>query len=87
MKRRLLVGLLNKLLDVIAESDEDAEADDEEETEPFSIADIPQAFSHFTYRYTKHKLLVLSTSPPLFELTDPVIHFMEKRVWTDRPWL
>ena len=65
--------------------DSDDECKEEEIDEPFSIEDIPQAFSHFTYRFTKRKLLVcdlqgvLSTSPPLFELTDPVIHFMSHR--------
>ena len=78
-------------LDMIAESDDECEEDSDDECkeeeidEPFSIEDIPQAFSHFTYRFTKRKLLVcdlqgvLSTSPPLFELTDPVIHFMSHR--------
>ncbi|KAL7521922.1 hypothetical protein ACHAWX_006614 [Stephanocyclus meneghinianus] len=55
----------------------------------FSIDDIPQAFSHFTYIFSKRKFLVcdlqgvLSTKPnePLFELTDPVIHYSEM---TDR---
>jgi hypothetical protein len=45
--------------------------------------DVPQAFSHFTYRQTRRKMLVcdlqgvLTTagSPHLFELTDPVIHY------------
>ena len=88
-------------LDMIAESDEDDSEDEdveEEAEEVFSIEDIPQAFSHFTYRYSKRKLLVcdlqgvLSSSPPLFELTDPVIHFMshrkKKNVFgrTDRGW-
>eukprot|EP00804_Cyclotella_cryptica_P022359 CCRYP_015930-RE/>CCRYP_015930-RE protein AED:0.28 eAED:0.28 QI:0/-1/0/1/-1/1/1/0/715 len=49
----------------------------------FSIDDIPQAFSHFTYIFSKRKYLVcdlqgvLSTesNEPLFELTDPVIHY------------
>jgi len=47
-------------------------------------ADIPQAFSHFTYRHTNRKQLVcdlqgvLSTARDgsrIFELTDPVIHY------------
>ncbi len=45
--------------------------------------EIPQAFSHFTYRHTHRRQLVCdlqgvlttSCSPPLFELTDPVIHY------------
>lgn len=49
------------------------------------ISDIPQAFSHFTYRYTKHRVLVCdlqgvlsTTQPPCFEFTDPVIHFSSR---------
>eukprot|EP00873_Tetraselmis_striata_P025502 jgi/Tetstr1/445766/TSEL_033414.t1 len=45
--------------------------------------DMPQAFSHFTYVHSGRKMLVcdlqgvLTTtcSPPLFEFTDPVIHY------------
>ena len=48
-----------------------------------SAADIPQAFSHFSHLFTKRKMLVcdlqgvLDTecSPPVFKLTDPVIHY------------
>lgn len=45
--------------------------------------DIPQAFSHFTYRFTKRRLLVCDLQGVLtqsasgqasFEFTDPVIH-------------
>lgn len=44
--------------------------------------DVPQAFSHHSYRYTQRAQLVCdlqgvldtSISPPVFELTDPVIH-------------
>lgn len=44
--------------------------------------DIPQAFSHYTYRYTQRSQLVCdlqgvlddSVTPPVFQLTDPVIH-------------
>ena len=50
-------------------------------------SDIPQAFSHFTHRYTKRKKMVCdlqgvlnkSASPPVFELTDPVIHYASTR--------
>ena len=77
-------------LDVIAESDEEDEdsedeGEGEQDGEPICLADIPQAFSHFTYRFTRRKLLVcdlqgvLSGTPPLFELTDPVIHFRSRR--------
>ncbi|CAE8653365.1 unnamed protein product [Polarella glacialis] len=49
----------------------------------FDLADVPQAFSHFTYRHTNRKMLVCdlqgaldsSKYPPVFELTDPVIHY------------
>jgi len=78
-------------LEAIVEDDED---EDDEEEEPSALfpkpltvqaADIPQAFSHFTYRYTRRKMLVcdlqgvlsapLSTETPLFEFTDPVMHY------------
>ena len=83
-------------LGAIVESDEE-EADDSEEDEgeegegpadkkdePICVADIPQAFSHFTYRFTKRKLLVCDLQGVLssadgFEFTDPVIHFYSKR--------
>lgn len=48
--------------------------------------DVPQAFSHYTSVYTKREKLVcdiqgvLSTStPPVFELTDPAIHSTTKQ--------
>jgi hypothetical protein len=49
----------------------------------FTTADIPQAFSCFSYRFTGKKFLVcdlqgvldVKSSPPCFELTDPVIHY------------
>ena len=51
-----------------------------------SASEIPQAFSHFTYRQTCRRMLVCDlqgvltaarppASPPVFELTDPVIHY------------
>jgi hypothetical protein len=48
-----------------------------------SDADVPQAFTHFTHRYSKRKQMVCdlqgvldeSVSPPVFKLTDPVIHY------------
>ena len=51
----------------------------------FSIDDIPQAYSHFTYLASQRKFLVcdlqgvLNTDvePPVFELTDPAIHYSE----------
>lgn len=82
-------------LDAIIEESEEENDDDsdydgdsyEENTEDYKIdsLDVPQAFSHFTYRFTKRRLLVcdlqgvLNTDPPLFELTDPVIHFRSKK--------
>lgn len=47
------------------------------------LEDYPQAFSHWTYRYTKRSKLVCdlqgvldtSVTPAVFELTDPVIHW------------
>ncbi|EEH59666.1 LOW QUALITY PROTEIN: uncharacterized protein MICPUCDRAFT_64115 [Micromonas pusilla CCMP1545] len=49
----------------------------------FTIEDIPQAFSCFSYKYSRRKYLVCdlqgvldqTRSPPCFELTDPVIHY------------
>jgi hypothetical protein len=46
--------------------------------------DVPHAFSHYTYVYSKHVRLVcdiqgvLHHNPPLFELTDPAIHSKDK---------
>ena len=53
----------------------------------FDLSDIPQVFSCFTYRYTRRKLIVcdlqgvLNTSvcPPVYEMTDPVIHYRSAR--------
>lgn len=72
----------------ITEEDEGSDSDDDEieaKVKPrIHIADndIPQAFSHFTYRYTQRKLLVcdlqgvLTTAPSAtFQFTDPVIHY------------
>ena len=84
----------------IAEEDECDDDDDEAEaarggpsqTRPaevpisIAVADIPQAFSHFTYRCSRREMLVCdlqgvldeAASPPLFELTDPVIHYASR---------
>ena len=51
----------------------------------FTTDDIPQAFSHFSYIFSKRKFLVCDlqgvlstdTDEPLLELTDPVIHYSE----------
>lgn len=53
---------------------------------PFTIDEIPQAFSHFTYINSGRKFLicdlqgVLNTksNPPVFEMTDPAIHYYRK---------
>jgi hypothetical protein len=75
-------------LDEIKEEDEEEEDDESEEHELiWNIADIPQAFSHFTYYKTQRKCLVcdlqgvIDTSghSPVFELTDPVIHYRSGR--------
>jgi len=55
----------------------------------FTTADIPQAFSCFSYRFSGKRFLVcdlqgvldVTSSPPCFELTDPVIHYRSR---TDR---
>ena len=70
--------------------EEDWEADERDgelERLEVRISDVPQAFSHFTYRHTGRKNLVCDlqgvfnkfASPPLFELTDPVIHYSSSR--------
>ena len=72
---------------------EDCVSDDEEESLggdhnhdgdfSFDLADVPQAFSCFTYHYTKrrvlacdlHGILDTSVTPPVFRMTDPVVHY------------
>lgn len=63
--------------------DEDGADDSPSSTQNIVKAqDVPQAFSHFTYRFSDRKLLVcdlqgvlnVARTPPEFELTDPVIH-------------
>ena len=89
LKKRKLVTF-----DIIEEGDEEEDSSESEDESNESAdnagknirpEDIPQAFSHFTYRYTKRKLLVCDlqgvlsdTIPPIFELTDPVIHFRSR---------
>jgi hypothetical protein len=49
--------------------------------------EVPQAFSHFTYEFTCGRQLVCDLQgvldsgriPPLFELTDPAIHYASRR--------
>ena len=82
------------VLDIIEEGDEEEYScisyDDsvkriEDVCQNILPKDIPQAFSHFTYKYTNEKMLVCDlqgvvsdTNPPVFELTDPVIHFRSR---------
>jgi hypothetical protein len=91
-KAEMLLGAKTEL-DGIEDSDEE-ETDDSEKSEEdatrgdpeISVADIPQAFSHFTYRYTQRRVLVCDlqgmlssdTGSPKFEFTDPVIHFCSR---------
>ena len=95
------VGTLARTLSALDEVDEEEEEDSSDEDDQdsgkrrvfpsalrttFKHEDIPQAFSHFTYRHSQRKALVcdlqgvLNTSvrPPIFELTDPVIHSRKK---------
>ena len=59
--------------------------DKETQDSAFSVEDIPQAYSHFTYLASKRRFLicdlqgVLNTDvhPPVFELTDPAAHYSE----------
>ncbi len=49
----------------------------------FKFEDIPQAFTHFTFERSRRKMMVCdlqgaldtASSPAVFELTDPVIHY------------
>ncbi|KAL7462090.1 hypothetical protein ACHAXS_002491, partial [Conticribra weissflogii] len=57
----------------------------------FTIQDIPQAFSHYTYLASRRKFLVCdlqgvldqNSHHPKFELTDPAIHYKSKTKRTD----
>lgn len=52
----------------------------------FAIADIPQAFTHFSYWYSSRRMMVCdlqgvlneTETPPVFELTDPVVHYKSR---------
>ena len=77
--------------------EEEEEEEDEEEGEgkggsaaddAFSLEDIPQAFSHFTWSSTDGKLLVCDlqgvwNSTDGFVLTDPVFHSQEGKARTN----
>jgi hypothetical protein len=79
-----------EILGTIEEEDEDESVDsclsDTRKTLMESILDddIPPAFSHYSYVYSRHDRLVcdiqgvLHHNPPLFELTDPAIHSEER---------
>ena len=62
---------------------------DNEDECSFSVQDIPQAYSHYTYLASGRKFLICDLqgvldskkSVPTFELTDPAIHYRER---TDR---
>jgi hypothetical protein len=64
--------------------------------------DVPQAFSHFTYRYSQRRLLVCdiqgvldrsAPAEPIYRLTDPCIHYVSARGrrmvhgQTDKGWV
>ncbi len=81
-------------LTCIEEGDEDEEEDDEfmiknnamRKKFTVLVEHYPQAFSHYSYRYTKRERIVLdlqgvldsSTSPAIYCLTDPAIQSMAK---------
>jgi hypothetical protein len=52
-----------------------------------TLDDIPQAFSHFSYRYSNRSVLICdlqgfldtSAEPARFRLTDPAIHYTNRR--------
>lgn len=79
-------------LEAIVELDEEEEEEDTDQNEAvdgalqnsvrINVADIPQAFSHFTFRSTNRRVLVCdlqgvltSGESSMFEFTDPVIHY------------
>ena len=59
-----------------------ASVDSSSDTFHIKTSDIPQAFSHFTHRIKRRRMLVCdlqgvldtTTRPPVFRFTDPVIH-------------
>lgn len=85
----------NGPLATIGEDDEDDEDDEQEGAAPLSKSrltaaqmtriideDVPQAFSHWTYDYTKSHSLVCDVQGVLdksFQLTDPAIHSSAQR--------
>ena len=86
-----------KDLSTISEELSENETSDEESTTPHQTIlkrnelvilndEVPQAFSHFTYIWSKHNKIVcdlqgvLDTTKeqPVFEFTDPAIHYKSK---------
>jgi hypothetical protein len=97
-----LVSVKLKALDIIAEGESDEDSESSEESfdnngvdEPdadtlsgvVNPSDYLQAFTHYTYKWTRRKLMVCDLQgvykaddvPPTFELTDPAIHYASKR--------
>ena len=55
--------------------------EDEDEEEPIDLNEVPQAFSHFSYEFSKGKKLVCDLQGVWnpedgFVLTDPVVHYV-----------
>merc|ERR1719220_805855 len=81
---------------VIAEGDSEDEDGDQDALLPSEEVqelerkvlecDIPQAFTHFSHRYSKRDYLIcdlqgvmdMSAAEPCFELTDPAIHSVQR---------
>jgi hypothetical protein len=75
------------------EGDDVSEEEEKARTHPaaaplsFTAADIPQAFSHFSHLFSRRKMMVCDLqgvldadcSPPMYRLTDPVIHYSSSR--------
>ena len=95
------LNLKTKVSETIIEENSEDEFSDEETSHPMPQTnnvgrpknklvivneEVPQAFSHFTYMWSKREKIVcdlqgvLDTSqkPPVFEFTDPVIHYKSK---------
>lgn len=76
-------GNLDDVLQDLPSSKKQPKGSSNLQPEKINNEDIPQAFTHFTYHFTqRHKMvcdlqgvLFENVQPPIFELTDPVIHF------------
>ena len=97
LEKRLAARVVKFDLGPIEESDEDEDSDEEGEdvlggAPIVADTDILQAFSHFTHFYNSRKHLVCdlqgvldtSVEPPVFQLTDPVIHNRSKHGRTNK---